>query len=274
MSNKHILQWNCRGLKANLPELDLLLQTFSPAAICLQETLQSENKPINLRKYSHFYKNSLKSDGRPGGGVSIFIKRNIPHSQILLNTPLQATAVKISLHRAVTLCSIYLPPSTGIDIADLDAIVSQLPPPILLLGDFNAHSPLWGCNALDNRGKICEDLINRHNLCILNSKTPTYLHSATGSKTSIDLSICDHSLMLDLSWSVHDDLCGSDHFPIIIKNNKPAIYPTVTKWKLDKADWATFQYLCEQQLTSKYIINIDTFTNELITIAEKTISKN
>ena len=80
-------------------------------------------------------------------------------------------------------------------------------------------------------------------------------------------------MMLDLSWSVHDDLCGSDHFPIIIKNNKPAIYPTVTKWKLDKADWATFQYLCEQQLTSKYIINIDTFTNELITIAEKTIPK-
>ena len=60
MNNKHILQWNCRGLKANLPELDLLLQTFSPAAICLQETLQSESKPINLRKYSHFIKIALK----------------------------------------------------------------------------------------------------------------------------------------------------------------------------------------------------------------------
>src|SRR5437867_4899867 len=136
MNNKHILQWNCRGLKANLPELDLLLQTYSPAAICLQEILQNENKPINLnlRKYSHFYKNSLKSDGRPGGGVSTFIKRNIPHSQIFLNTPLQATAVEISLHRPITLCYycnnillIYLLPSTGIDIADLDAIVSQLP---------------------------------------------------------------------------------------------------------------------------------------------------
>src|SRR6266516_5737769 len=236
MANNHILQWNCRGLKANLPELDLLLQTFSPAAICLQETFQSKNKPINLRKYSHFYKNHLKNDGTPGGGVSIFIKRNIPHSQILLNTPLQAMAVKISLHRPITLCSIYLSPNTNIDTADLDAVVSQLPSPILLLGDFNAHSPLWGCNALDDRGKICEDLINRHNLCILNSKTPTHLHSATGSRTAIDLSICDHSLMLDLSWTVHDDLCGSDHFPIIIKNN-------------------------------------DTFTTELISIAEQTIPK-
>src|SRR4029077_11460300 len=54
MATKHILQWNCRGLNANLPELDILLQKFSPAVICLQETLQTENKPINLRKYSHF----------------------------------------------------------------------------------------------------------------------------------------------------------------------------------------------------------------------------
>ena len=128
MSNKHIIQWNCRGLSANLPELDILTQNFSPAAICLQETLQSDSKPINLRKYFHFYKNNLKIDGRPGGGVSIFIKRNIPHSQIPLNTPLQATAVKISLHRPITLCSIYLS-QQKIDISDLDAIVAQLPHP-------------------------------------------------------------------------------------------------------------------------------------------------
>ena len=56
MATKHILQWNCRGLNANLPELDILIQKFSPAVICLQETLQTENKPINLRKYTHFLK--------------------------------------------------------------------------------------------------------------------------------------------------------------------------------------------------------------------------
>jgi len=108
MTDQYILQWNCRGLNANLPEIDILIQKFAPAAICLQETLQNNIKPINLRKYSHFYKNNLKTDGRPGGGVSIFARRNIPHSEIPLNTPLQATAVRISLHRPITLCSIYL----------------------------------------------------------------------------------------------------------------------------------------------------------------------
>src|SRR5688572_14697211 len=96
------------------------------------------------------------------------------------------------------------------------------------LGGFNASSPLWGCITSDNRGKICEGFINRNNLCLLNSKTPTYHHPATGSRIGIDLPTCDHLLMPHLSWSVHDDLYGSDHFPIIIRNNKPTIYPSVT----------------------------------------------
>jgi len=93
------------------------------------------------------------------------------------------------------------------------------------MGDFNSHSPVWGCNSLDSRGKIIEDFTNNTNLCILNTKCSTYLHPAIGSRTSIDLSICDPSLMLDLLWTVHDDLCGSDHFPILIKTNKPASFP-------------------------------------------------
>src|SRR6185436_14270981 len=87
------------------------------------------------------------------------------------------------------------------------------------------------------------------------------------------LSICDHSLMLDLSWSVHDDLCGSDHFPVIIKNIKPIAYPTVSKWKLDKADWVTFEHLCEQHLNTNNITDINSFTNQITAIAEKTIPK-
>jgi hypothetical protein len=90
------------------------------------------------------------------------------------------------------------------------------------MGDFNAHSPLWGYQTLDAKGKIVEDFISNNNLCYLNDKHMfTYIHPATGSKTSIDLTICDPSLVVDLSWRVHDDLCGSDHYPIIVSNSKP-----------------------------------------------------
>ena len=39
----------------------------------------------------------------------------------------------------------------------------------------------------------------------------TYLHSSNGSYYSIDLTIVDPSLLIDLHWSVHDVLCGSYH---------------------------------------------------------------
>jgi len=43
-------------------------------------------------------------------------------------------------HRTISVCSIYLSPSAKFTSNDLDDLLSQLPPPVLLLGDFNAHS--------------------------------------------------------------------------------------------------------------------------------------
>ena len=234
-SNQKLIQWNCRGLKANYSDFDILLKVLSPAAICLQETLQSDTNVIKLRHYVQYVKNSVKQDGSPQGGVSVIVRNDIPHSQLSLTTTLQATAVRITLHRTITLCSIYISPSDTCNQHDLADLLTQLPPPIVLMGDFNAHSPLWGDKLLDRRGKIVEDFINYNNLCSINDKTSTYIHSATGAKTSIDITIADPSLLLDLSWRVHDDLCGSDHFPIVVTSNKPIPPSRVPTWKLKKA---------------------------------------
>ena len=36
--NYNILQWNCRSIKANVEELNILINEQKPAAVCLQET--------------------------------------------------------------------------------------------------------------------------------------------------------------------------------------------------------------------------------------------
>ena len=113
-----IIQWNCRGLRANFDEIQLLTNNFTPLGICLQETMQNNNI-LNLRKYSHFYCNSVSRDGRAIGGVSLLILKTVPHSVVNITTNLQAVAVRVTLHRAVTLCSIYLPPTTAINSTDL-----------------------------------------------------------------------------------------------------------------------------------------------------------
>jgi len=69
--------------------------------------------------------------------------------------------------------------------------VSQLPPPILLLGDVNAHNSLWGCVDTNAKGLEVATFLLQSNLCLLNKKDITYIHPATGSRGSIDLAICD-----------------------------------------------------------------------------------
>ena len=160
-----ILQWNCRGLKANYEETLLLLKDYEPAALCLQETHLKDTDNISIRNYTAFHSFSANNE-RAAGGVSIFINNNAPHSHIPLNTNLQAVAVSITLHRVITLCSIYIPPSSRLSPKDLDDLVPQLRSPFILLGDFNGHNILWGSKDINDKGRIIERFIDNHGLCL------------------------------------------------------------------------------------------------------------
>ena len=151
-------------------------------------------------------------------------------------------------HKTITVCSIYLTPSSKLNVTDIDNLLSQLPPPILLLGDFNAYSSLWGCSKTNVRGKLVEDLLLKHNLSLLNDGSYTYLHPATGSSSSIDLSISDPSLYLDFSWQALSDQHGSDHFPIVINAPDTKTSTSNSTWKLSKADWPTFSSRASAEL--------------------------
>ena len=87
----------------------------------------------------------------------------------------------------------------------------------MLVGDFNGHSKVWGCSETNDRGEIIEDVIAENDLCLLNEKK-TYISSYSFRNLLCYRSISCHSnIYLDFDWSVCDDLHGSDHFPILIK---------------------------------------------------------
>ena len=249
MANVNIIQWNCRGFRANFNEINLLINTFEPVAVCLQELLLSDSYVFSNRSYDLVSSLPQKNNNnRPHGGAGILVRKTIPHSVIPLNTSLQAVACRVSTPQANTVCSIYLPPSSSWTHADLTSLVQQLPSPILLLGDFNAHDSLWGCTSTDTKGQEVANFLLQSNLCLMNKKDTTYIHPATGSRSSIDLAICDPALFLDLSWNVHDDLCGSDHLPIILSQSIGLPPASPQRWRLDKADWDEFSNLCRDNL--------------------------
>ena len=104
-------------------------------------------------------------------------------------------AATVSCHRPITVCSVYIPPHSSVNEEDLNDLMRQLPSPVLIMGDFNAHSPVWGGDKLDARGRMIEQFVSNNNLCILNNKSCTYIHPASGSQTAIDLTIWDPQLV-------------------------------------------------------------------------------
>jgi len=120
-----------------------------------------------------------------------------------------------------------------------------------------------------------EQFFTTSNLCLLNDKTPTYCHPATGTLTSIDLSILSPSIFQDFNWEVLPDPMGSDHHPIILKSTDTSPAPTADRWAFRKADWTKFQNLCNTTFDRQAILQspdpIQEFTNSLINAAHQSI---
>ena len=275
----HIIQWNCRGFKSNKNELDLLIHENNPYLICLQETLTSDKAKLNIKHFTTYSKlATLDAQGKPHGGVGVLVKSHLPQSEVNLNTTLQAVACKVTLHKTMTVCSLYIPPNERIKSEDLDSLINQLPSPMIIAGDFNAHNTMWGDRKNDPRGRLIEKFMTDHNLCLYNTGSFTYLHPGNGSLTAIDLTLCSPSLLLDYSWEVHNDQCGSDHFPIVINSNNKPPGERWPQWQFHKADPDMFQALCVTNLeTTDFNNSIDpikTFTETLHEIAKKCIPKS
>ena len=105
MAGSTVIQWNCRGFNTNYNELEVLSQQLNPFAICLQETYIKERKKRILR--TMYNVNSPDGD-RAAGGSTILVRCDIIHSEIKLKTKLQAVAVRLSFHKTISICSIYI----------------------------------------------------------------------------------------------------------------------------------------------------------------------
>ena len=166
------------------------------------------------------------------------------------------------------------PPNDRISIADLEHLIQHLPKPVIIMGDFDSHNNVWGCRDTDRKGRIIEDVMNRNNLLLYNSKSFTYLHPGTGTYTAIDLVA---SIFLDYSWKVHDDTCGSDHFPIILENSGPKLDDKIPRWNLRRAKWDELKNSCILKLKSDANDTDDDyityFSKTLMSIAEECIPK-
>ena len=232
-----IIQWNAQGMRTKKNELLDLINEHKASLIAIQETKLSSDYNIRLPNYNVISKNGHYNHGQHGG-VALYIHSGVPYQEIELITPIQAVAATVNLQTTFTVCNIYSSRSHQLSSQLLNDLLSQLPSPYLILGDFNAYSSVWNCLSTDSRGRIMEEFINLNNLVILNDERPTRI--GYNSESIIDLSLCSPSISLELDWNILDTPLDSDHCPIIIKLPDNHTPPHGTSWNLKNANWEIF----------------------------------
>ena len=273
-----ILQWNCRGLRTSISNLQAVISLQRPLAVCLQETKLSPESHCAIKGYSVFRKD-VSADTVAHGGVLLAVHRSIPAQRLELRTPLQAVAARVLFNqRTITICSLYLPPGVSLPRRELDQLVAELPEPLLILGDFNAHHPLWGCGDADVRGRVLEHFILDEHLGILNTGTHTHFTISTGRTTALDLSLASPQLLPLFTWKVADDPMESDHFPVWLEFHcSVALGMRPPRWNVEKAEWDEFSSHLEEVFTTihreKRELSVEEFTSILLDAASQYIPR-
>ena len=276
MAHNYIIQWNCRGLRSNREDIELLISKYSPAAICLQETLLTSHQTQTFKHYSAYYKSGMHGHG----GVCILVKDKFIHSQVQFQADLQAVSVCITINnKTYTVASVYVPPSGTLNELAFDRIINSFSSRYSISGDFNGHSHLWGANQENEHGKIVEKLIDRHNLILLNDSVHTRFDTYHQTSSLLDLSLCHPSIYMDVACEISSDRLGSDHHPIIITANTSdhPVPERVPKWNFKKAKWDAFQDQCITELTPNLFNDAEDkmaiFSSTLLDIAADNIPK-
>ena len=164
-----------------------------------------------------------------------------------MDSHLQAVAVQVILGDIpATILSVYIPSNNHLTSRDLTHLTRNIRGQIIITGDFNGHSYLWDSHDVDTRGEVIERFTNKHNLCILNDGTHTYLkpqaqHVNTPT-SAIDFTISRPGLALRRVWEVLPDTHGSDHYPILtsILPSVAEIQPSPIQGQWGTVSWCAF----------------------------------
>lgn len=137
MDNKEVyISWNCNGTFKHLEDLQLLISTYDPVIVSLQETHFMTGQQFHLTRYNVLSYTSANTHA--SGGASIAIKSLLNFTKINLTNELQAVAATIHLSTPITTCSIYIPPNQPVTQIQLTNLITALPKPFIINGDFNA----------------------------------------------------------------------------------------------------------------------------------------
>jgi len=245
-----VLQWNCRSVISKKSEIIHLINIHDPSIIALAETWLRPGYTFKIKGYT-----CIRDDRSDGyGGVALLVKQNLYNIKRINITPSSNFSIVAILVFDVCFVSIYIPYPSSQTYLELSNILNSLPKPICILGDFNTQHRSWGSSISSVNSDELLDIIDNHNLCVLNTGSSTRITGPNENLSAIDLSIVSASLASTLSWKTLSSSHGSDHYPILITfpGNKPKQTPTKPffKYRIIQNKWPDYKLHIENNINT------------------------
>lgn len=250
LSSLNFLQLNCNGIRGKHGELVQLLSSLNVHVAALQETkLRPSVRDPKFPCYS-----IVRCD-RPspstGGGLAFLVHETIRFTVLPpcpgLDNFVECQGISINTKSLsdLNIFNVYVPPSSPEVPSSINLSSILGTPNSLVLGDFNAHNPLWLCPNTDVRGTLLADQIEAADLFVLNNTHGTRL-PVSQSASSPDISLAPIDLALELDWQLLTTF-QSDHLPILITHNSPPPHlPKKSFQNFNKANWSLYRDLSDE----------------------------
>lgn len=279
-----LLQWNARSLISNGQEFKKYIDKLEekPDVICIQETWLKPQLDFIIKGYNAVRRD--RESGR-GGGVVTFIQNGMSYKVMRISTEHESITVKVWSNRGNIDIINYYNPCGEISLESLEEVVGVLDDNVILCGDFNSHSSLWGSSRTDLNGLVVEEFIDNHCLVCINNGEGTRYNSMQNTEAALDLTLVSSEIAGLSTWNVIKyTTIGSDHYPVVTKIGMEGYYEKgkkIPRWKLGDANWEVFQKISanrfcklkEENQTDVNIIN-SKIVKEIIQSAEETIPKS
>ncbi|GFX93621.1 reverse transcriptase domain-containing protein [Trichonephila clavipes] len=240
----NFLQLNINGTQKKCAELSDILNENNIHVACFQGTRLNSKLHFNVKGYTTIKKDRVSG---AGGGFAFLVKTpEIKYIEILptsnTSSSTEAQAINILLpNHTITLVNVHHPDNSPMDTNILQDLASTSADTKMILGDFNARSPSWGCKILDSKGDQLEDLADDLNLTILNTAENTYVSKTNSPASVLGISDISYASANNVHWKVLDATI-SDQFPVL--TTLPIVQEPTTQekrsWNFRKANWNGF----------------------------------
>ncbi|PZO93252.1 MAG: hypothetical protein DI617_08965 [Streptococcus pyogenes] len=248
----HINLNHARSANTQLCE-DIIAESLD--VISVNEPYVFDNKVVGIP----FHYCIIASNREPK--AALILNKTLRALPILVEKDLVCAKIDTSSGQYIVF-SVYSSPSDDIEakLLHMEATVTKYKEEkILMFGDFNAKSAIWGPRRMDDRGAKLLQFINRHELDIENDADSLPTYSSTKGISWIDVLLTKN---LDsqkiIRWRIDDRTTNSDHNIMLCElGNTSAKSSVGQRWRLHDLNWLDFKESISALPTKFPTVDID-----------------